>query len=129
MTVHNGHIGRINLHKQDNRSFIPQIILEASLHFLPFMHADPIDPSPTDKHQHGNAHHIVAGKIRVWFIGVDCYLVEIGVDHFTPVFDDVVVAADEDVEWVQLHHLLQADYYDVGLVDREGEQLLFVSLG
>jgi hypothetical protein len=24
---------------------------------------------------------------------------------------------------------LQADYYDVGLVDREGEQLLFVSLG
>lgn len=54
---------------------------------------------------------------------------EIGVDHFTPVFDDVVVAADEDVKGVQLDHLLQADYDDVGLVDREGEQLLFVSLG
>ena len=54
---------------------------------------------------------------------------EVGVDHFTPVLYDVVVAADEDVEGVELDHLLEADYYYVGLVDGEGEELLFVFLG
>lgn len=49
--------------------------------------------------------------------------------HFTPVLDDVIVATDEDVEGVELDHLLEADYYDVGLIHREGEELLFVFLG
>ena len=93
------------------------------------MHTNPINPSPTNKHQHGHSNHIVAGQVGVGFIGVYGYVVEVGVDHFTPVLYDVVVAADEDVEGVELDHLLEADYYYVGLVDGEGEELLFVFLG
>ena len=128
VAVHDGEVGGVNLQEECDGPFVAEVVLEAGLDLLPLVHVDPVVECAADEDQGGNADHIIAAEVDIGLVAVGSRLAQVGLDHLAPVLDDLVVAADEHVEGVQLHHLLQADHQDVRLVHREVEQLLLVLL-
>lgn len=129
VAIHDGDVGGVNLQKEGNGSLISEIVLEASFDFLPLVHVDPVVESATDEDQSGNADHVVATQVDICLIAVGCHLVQVGFNHLPPVLHDLVVAADQHVKGVQLHHFLQTDHQNIGFVDWNIEQFFLVLLG
>ena len=107
----------IDLHEEDDSSFISQTIFETSFDSAPFMPIYSVEKSATDKNKGRYTHKIITGKMYKWFPHILTYIIKMFLDNFLPFWYNILIITNKNIERTEFDHLLKADYNYISFID------------
>lgn len=121
MTVHEGDKRIVDLQKKDNRSFVPQVIIEARFDLMPHGLSDSIVNSPTSKDKGGEPNHAIGSQHRKGSPKLMTFFIEVLHDDLFPITIDGLISSKNHIESTEFYHFLKADHHKISFFYRKIE--------
>ena len=116
MAVDKGEERGIDLHEEKDGTFVAQTIFEASFDLAPLMFVYSVVDVATDKDKGGNSYEIMIGKMDKRFANILADIIEMFLNNFLPLGNDVLIVTHQDIKGAEFDHFLKADNNNISFI-------------